>query len=176
MSENIDRCSRIAELLLIENEIKKLEAASIVFNISDTILGWEDSFKAKGKNFSPIEKIMYAILTRVCDNFYESYDKSIEIGFRFQPTVGKYIVDFLATASFSDTMVVIECDGHDFHEKTKEQAKHDKERDRWLTSQGYKILRYTGSEIYNDFDKIEKELSKLLDVPYGISLFEERKQ
>jgi very-short-patch-repair endonuclease len=171
-----DRCSRIAELLLIENEVKKLETASEVFNVSETILEWEDYYKSKGINFTPIEKIMYAILTRVCDNFYESYDKSIEIGFRAQPEIGKYTVDFLVTASFSDTMVVIECDGHDFHEKTKEQAKHDKERDRWLTSQGYKILRYTGSEIYNDFDKIEKELSKLLDVPYGISLFEEKKQ
>lgn len=174
MEEN--RCTRIAELLLIENEVKKLETASEAFNISGTIWVREDYYNSKEINFTPIERIMYAILTRVCDRFYESYDKSIEIGFRVQPKIGKYTVDFLATASFSDIMVVIECDGHDFHEKTKEQAKHDKERDRWLTSQGYKILRYTGSEIYNDFDKIEKELSKLLDVPCGISLFEERKQ
>lgn len=32
------------------------------------------------------------------------------------------------------------------------------------------------SEIYNDFDKIEKELSKLLDIPLGKSLFSERKE
>lgn len=175
MSENIDRCSRIAELLLIENEIKKLETASIVFNISDTILGWEEPYNAIGMKFSPIEKIMYAIINRIKDDIYSSYNGKFEIGYNFQKQIGKYQVDFLISATFSDTQVIIECDGHDFHEKTKEQAKHDKERDRWLTSQGYKILRYTGSEIYNDFDKIEKELSVLLDCGTTNSLFKENK-
>lgn len=46
--------------------------------------------------------------------------------------------------------VIVECDGHDYHERTKEQAKRDKERDRELQRQGYKVFRYTGSEIYND--------------------------
>lgn len=45
--------------------------------------------------------------------------------------------------------VAIELDGHDFHEKTKEQAQKDKERDRILQHGGYKVLRYTGSEVWN---------------------------
>lgn len=172
----IDRCTRIAELLLIENEAKKLENASEVFNISNTILCFEEPYEEEGITFTPIEKVMYAILRRVCDDFYEGYGRGIEIGFSFQEQIGQYKVDFLVSATFSDTQVIIECDGHDFHEKTKEQAKHDKERDRWLTAQGYKILRYTGSEIYNNFVEIEKELSKLLEVPcLASSLFEEKK-
>lgn len=45
---------------------------------------------------------------------------------------------------------VIECDGHDFHERTKEQARHDRRRDREVQGFGLPILRFTGSEIYAD--------------------------
>lgn len=46
--------------------------------------------------------------------------------------------------------LVVECDGHKFHEKTPEQAKKDKSRDRDLLSRGYPVIRFTGSEIYRD--------------------------
>lgn len=46
--------------------------------------------------------------------------------------------------------LVIECDGHDFHERTKEQASRDKSRDRDMTAAGYSIMRFTGSEIHKD--------------------------
>jgi protein containing DUF559 len=170
-----NRCERIAELLLKENEINKIERVSTLFNCQD-ITACFDYYDANEVPLTPIEKIMYAILTRVVDCFNESYDSEIQINFSPQEKIGCYRVDFVVEASFSDDKVIIECDGHDFHEKTKQQAKHDKERDRYLISLGYKVLRYTGSEIYNDFDKIEKELSKLLDIPLGKSLFSERKE
>lgn len=170
-----DRCSRIADLLLIENEVNRLENYSAAISITDSTLSSWDYYEAEGIIFSPIEKIMYAILTRITDVFYRSYSGYGELGFRCQQEIGNYRVDFLVTATFSDTQIIIECDGHDFHEKTKEQAKHDKEHDRYFTSRGYKVLHYTGSEIYNDFDRVEKELSELLNVPCGKSLFEERK-
>jgi very-short-patch-repair endonuclease len=44
----------------------------------------------------------------------------------------------------------IECDGHDFHERTKEQAAYDRQRDRLIQHTGIPILRFTGSEIYAD--------------------------
>ncbi len=46
--------------------------------------------------------------------------------------------------------VFIECDGHDFHERTKQQAARDRKRDRQLQQSGTPILRFTGSEIYAD--------------------------
>lgn len=46
--------------------------------------------------------------------------------------------------------LVIECDGHDFHERTKEQAARDKSRDRDMTAAGFAIMRFTGSEIHKD--------------------------
>jgi len=70
-----------------------------------------------------------------------------------QVTVLDYRVDFLVVHThglegFGGT--VIECDGHDFHERTKEQAAKDRSRDRELQQRGYRVLRFTGSEIWKD--------------------------
>jgi len=46
--------------------------------------------------------------------------------------------------------VIVECDGHDFHERTKEQAARDRSRDRRASLSGATVLRFTGSEIWND--------------------------
>jgi hypothetical protein len=78
-----------------------------------------------------------------------------------QVWIGDYRVDFLighlecepnkfTGDTFLDNWVVVECDGHDFHEKTKEQAQRDKARDRYLVSAGFKVMRFTGSEIWRD--------------------------
>lgn len=46
--------------------------------------------------------------------------------------------------------ILIECDGHDFHERTKEQAARDRAKDRIAQINGATILRFTGSEIHRD--------------------------
>lgn len=43
--------------------------------------------------------------------------------------------------------VIVELDGHDFHERTPEQAQADKSRDRLLQAKGWSVLRFTGREI-----------------------------
>lgn len=81
-----------------------------------------------------------------------------------QITIGQYRVDFLihdATLPFelgSPRWIVVECDGHDFHERTKEQARRDKQRDRYLQSKGYRVLRFTGSEIWADAEACADEI------------------
>lgn len=47
-------------------------------------------------------------------------------------------------------LLVIECDGHDFHEKTKEQVKKGNERDFNIKSIGYDILHFSGNQIYSE--------------------------
>ncbi len=54
----------------------------------------------------------------------------------------------LSCPSISQKKVVVECDGHEFHERTKEQAARDRSRDRATQTAGHIMLRYTGSEIY----------------------------
>lgn len=50
----------------------------------------------------------------------------------------------------SPVRVAVELDGHDFHERTKEQASRDKRRDRILAAGGWTMLRFTGSDVYQD--------------------------
>ena len=54
--------------------------------------------------------------------------------------------------------IILEVDGHEFHEKTKEQAIRDKSRDRFITRKGFPIFRFTGSEIFNQPHQIAKEI------------------
>jgi very-short-patch-repair endonuclease len=70
-----------------------------------------------------------------------------------QKQIGPYRVDFLFTATSckgaqNTSTLVVECDGHDFHERTKEQARNDRSRDRALQEMGHTVFRFTGSEIY----------------------------
>lgn len=55
-----------------------------------------------------------------------------------------------ATCEGTPLRFAIECDGHDFHEKTKEQARADKARERELLRVGFLVLRFSGSEIWRD--------------------------
>ncbi len=80
--------------------------------------------------------------------------------------VGPYRLDFLIAAALTTPeihMIAIECDGHDFHEKTKDQAARDKKRDRYLVAQGIRVLHFTGAEIHRDARKCVAELTEILD-------------
>lgn len=48
------------------------------------------------------------------------------------------------------TRIIVELDGHDFHERTPEQAQKDKSRDRELQAKGWHVLRFTGREVLRD--------------------------
>lgn len=67
-----------------------------------------------------------------------------------QVRIGSYRVDFLLSLRGLRNFLVVELDGHDFHERTKEQARHDRRRDRYMTARGLMVFRFTGSEIYRD--------------------------
>ena len=78
-----------------------------------------------------------------------------------QAMVADYRVDFLidsVSVHGERSIVVVECDGHDFHERTKEQAQRDRRRDRLMLGLGIKVLRFTGSEIYNDSMAVWSEI------------------
>lgn len=81
-----------------------------------------------------------------------------------QVKIGRYRADFaivdstLSKDGSTPRIMIVECDGHDFHERTKEQARRDKARDRYFQSQGYKVLRFTGSEIWADPDVCAEEV------------------
>lgn len=85
-----------------------------------------------------------------------------------QISVGPYRADIViqdASLPFNHTpprIMVVECDGHDFHERTKEQARRDKQRDRYFQGIGHKVLRFTGSEIWAGPDACAAEIIEQL--------------
>jgi very-short-patch-repair endonuclease len=52
-------------------------------------------------------------------------------------------------------------DGHEFHEKSKEQAARDKRRGREIEIAGWYVLRFTGSEIWQDHRRCAADVGKL---------------
>lgn len=80
------------------------------------------------------------------------------VGVVQQVYIGEHRVDFLCMMEMWDSVkekmalqwLVVECDGHEFHEKTKAQAARDKSRDRELLLRGIPCMRFTGSEIWKD--------------------------
>lgn len=114
---------------------------------------------------SPIERAFLAAFLMVArehaghvalqtgERYWRSWGNDVtEIRVWPQAQIGDYRVDFLLTHldKFDGAMVqiVIECDGHEFHERTKAQAARDRRRDRTLQAAGYPVHRFTGSEIY----------------------------
>jgi len=62
--------------------------------------------------------------------------------FRRQEPIGNYIVDFV---SF-DEQVIVEVDGS----QHLGQRDEDKQRTRWLSEQGFKVLRFWNNEVLNN--------------------------
>jgi very-short-patch-repair endonuclease len=81
------------------------------------------------------------------------------------PVLG-YRADFLlgamAAPDAAPHWVVVECDGHQFHERTPEQAEHDRARDRSMTAAGYRVFRFTGREIMRDASRCSAEVLSYL--------------
>lgn len=61
--------------------------------------------------------------------------------------IDSYRVDFLL--SINGLHLAVECDGHEWHERTKQQAAYDRARDRDLLKQNITTIRFTGSEIHH---------------------------
>ena len=129
---------------------------------------------------SPIEEMFLAALVP------SVMAHEIPLGFAYWPIafeiyaqheVGPYRADFALIYNRAKTgfmraclsempgtvRFIIECDGHDFHEKTKQQAARDKARDRYLTANGWHVLRFTGSEIHADALECAREVLSAVD-------------
>jgi very-short-patch-repair endonuclease len=89
----------------------------------------------------------------------------ISIGMTLQAKVGRYRLDFLLGLRVLDSIkwLVVECDGHDWHDRTKEQAAADRSRDRELQTDGLDVFRFTGSEIWNDSEFCAREVFDWID-------------
>lgn len=121
--------------------------------------------------------------------FGERDDAGGDLCIQPQAQIGAYRVDFLLTyrelvpdfdrkvkvasgekipgSKVVAEQLIVECDGHDFHERTKEQARRDKQRDRALQQLGFRVFRYAGSEIWRDVFECAEECIKALGDAVG---------
>ena len=136
-------------------------------NISEQII-------ARGIS-SPIEQLLYFSL-KYCLVFYyleeaepfvcyktkKPYLRGILIN--TQDNIDKYYIDFTIEKHWREGIeskektILVECDSQEWHERTEEQRRYEKERDRIIQKLGYKIFHYTGKEILQDPLKIAKEI------------------
>jgi len=114
---------------------------------------------------SPIEQIYYVAETifRFVNESIIEYDEPISQHEIFYDNK-KYFVDFYHTNEsikdlpkyqnsiypFEPIHVAVECDGHEFHQKTKHQVVKDNERQLALQTMGYDVIRFSGSQIYDN--------------------------
>jgi hypothetical protein len=75
-----------------------------------------------------------------------------------------YRIDFCLRHNRDDRtrLLFVECDGHDFHERTKEQAERDRSKDRAIQAAGIPVLRFTGREIWRDPLNVMIEVLKFM--------------
>ncbi|NJP37900.1 DUF559 domain-containing protein [Bacillus luteus] len=105
---------------------------------------------------------------------YTSFDPSLQINLFLQKPIEvgnkTYRADFLikVIALNKPYNFIVECDGHEFHEKTKEQALRDKQRGRSLQKQGYQVIRFTGSEIYRNASTAAAEVFEMIKTMTGL--------
>lgn len=99
---------------------------------------------------------MTPIEQKLAEALNASSVRSVPIAITPQKDIGGFVVDFLIEAG--DRKVVVECDGHEFHDRTPEQARYDRARDRRLISMGYIVLRFTGTEINRDVVRCAQEV------------------
>jgi len=157
------------------------DAKDIIKDWSDTVLEYVISKYLEGAALgsdwgtgigeieSPIEQLMYIELCEIertlFFRFYKNESQYCQFCLNSQYPIEinrkQYKADFLMDCDIEGQRlkVVIECDGHDYHERTKEQARRDRKRDRDMLQTGYYVLRFTGSEIYKNAGDCAREVN-----------------
>lgn len=116
----------------------------------------KSAMPAGGKTDSPLESAMFAALTEFgFSQTDESGKEGIARLYQQFPVVtptGTFRLDLAAIRRVGRHVLslAIECDGYEFHHATKEQVELDNRRDRALVRAGWRVVRYSGSEIHRD--------------------------
>ena len=75
--------------------------------------------------------------------------------FRRQFVLGNYIVDFICL----DKRLIIEVDGG----QHMDNVNYDLQRDEWLKSQNFKVLRFWNNQVLNEIDSVLQDIVKNLE-------------
>jgi very-short-patch-repair endonuclease len=146
-----------------ESPIEKSMAVALAISFGATIPERSAYFSFK----LPLDRAM-ALLERFSAEHEAADEFSCTIVVP-QCQVGRYRVDFLVMRKLNLAwrpgikLIAVECDGHDFHERTKEQAARDRSRDRAIQALDIMVMRFTGAEIFGDVIRCADEVRQALD-------------
>ena len=140
--------------------------------LRDIVQNWHKEIE-DSDYLTPIEAILFAEILFITNgysiipfvhDFNGEFPEGHDTVSSSQWTLGKYRADFAFhfQTEAAPISVVVECDGHDFHEKTKKQVAHDKKRDRFFLKSGVRVLRFSGSEIFNSHEDCIQEIADIL--------------
>lgn len=133
---------------------------------------------------SPIEDLFWVAITLMCEAYYHPLNpeprftdaaERVESWGLFvspQARVGSYRVDFLVRGkvTFDDIRpIVVELDGHVFHERDQRERSREKARDRFLVAHGYRVVHFTGSDVVRDPFKCAHEVLELAGLLESLS-------
>ena len=86
-------------------------------------------------------KLWYFLRNRQIENFK----------FRRQQPIGDYIVDFACL----EKKIIVEIDGGQHFENNEDSI-----RDQWLTSQGYRVLRFWNNDVIQNIESVLEKIRK----------------
>lgn len=165
-----------------EPEFREKCVKALETHFDELMSDFKDEGCGTGPIDSPIERMLYAALVtlRQVEHLSEGEPEKIgsfvfSLGLHISPQykIGNYIADFLVSYShdiysldrektiFSlGSELVVECDGHEWHERDEKERRYEKARDRFMQSKGYKVFRFTGKEITDDPFNAASEIFK----------------
>lgn len=121
---------------------------------------------------SPLERQLFLGLSNAFIAFQTQYplnwrgqNISIE-GKTYEDPINNFkevltVVDFYIEKK--QTKLCVYTDGHSYHERTEEQAQHDRNIDRKLQELGFQVLRYTGKDVKENIEQIIEEIKKWIN-------------
>lgn len=163
--ENAEKCisSRREKFEIIEGLIESYKDATQDYELDN----FENALIEKKKTGKFTEEEIQDILIHnsIVKHFeWNSYHISPQAAFPDFKVYDKSVrVDILIWVPGDPSVkIVVECDGFAFHQD-KETFERDRLRDRLLQLNGYRVIRFSGSEINRDPAKVAMELFDLLE-------------
>ena len=143
----------------------------ISVRLEDTLDGWPVSLTCNyhatvaSNNIDEVMQVVEAhpiLQLRLCESPVEVrfFLAAIEALPNIQPQVevSPYRTDF----ALANRRIAIEIDGHEYH-KTPEQRTRDAQRERYLQLSGWRVIRFTGSEVYKNVWQCVEEVVQLVN-------------
>lgn len=155
----------MSQYVIAANVQTFLESASVAYGRIQAEIFGEEMFNNLGDYGmqSPIEDLFWIALHLQCAAERVPVNPDIDLRSDHQTWYGvfstpqakidSYRVDFLLERfGFGERAVpvIVELDGHEFHDKDKRQRSYEKARDRHLVKRGYRVLHFTGSDVVAD--------------------------